>query len=164
LPNSLISGVRLKKSKLVEISTGIKPASLFMRLENSQSKFKLQASQLINLFGYFIDLRKQTLNSFFSRIEGLSLKRDIKREHKNLKDLSVRLKKSYEINIKNFEIRLQSIDRLRETLGYRQTLDRGYAVIRSGDSVITDKAKALHLSDLSIEFRDGDLPVKKVKD
>jgi exodeoxyribonuclease VII large subunit len=164
LPNSLISGVKLKKSKLVEISTGIKPASLFMRLENSQSKFKLQASQLINLFGYFIDLRKQTLNSFFSRIEGLSLKRDIKREHKNLKDLSVRLKKSYEINIKNFEIRLQSIDRLRETLGYRQTLDRGYAVIRSGDSVITDKAKALHLSDLSIEFRDGDLPVKKVKD
>ena len=107
--------------------------------------------------------RKQTLSSIFSRIESLSLKRDIQREHKNLKDLSLRLKKAYDIRVKDLGTKLQSIDRLRETLGYRQTLDRGYAVIRSNDSVITDKSKALQLTDLVIEFRDGDLPVKKVK-
>ena len=67
------------------------------------------------------------------------------------------------MRVKDLGIKLQSIDRLRETLGYRQTLDRGYSVIRSNDKVITDKAKALPLTDLVIEFRDGDLPVKKVK-
>ena len=163
LPTSLSSSVRLKKSRLVEISTGIKPASLFMRLENSRSKFDLQSRQLINLFAHFIVLKKQTLSSFFLRIESLSLKRDIQQEQKNLKDLSFRLKKAYDIIAKDLGTKLQSIDRLRETLGYRQTLDRGYAIIRSSDSVITDKSKTLHLTDLIIEFRDGELPVEKVK-
>lgn len=163
LPTSLSSSVRLKKSRLVEISTGIKPASLFMRLENSRSKFDLQSRQLKNLFAHFIVLKKQTLSSFFLRIESLSLKRDIQQEQKNLKDLSFRLKKAYDIIAKDLGTKLQSIDRLRETLGYRQTLDRGYAIIRSSDSVITDKSKTLHLTDLIIEFRDGELPVEKVK-
>ena len=163
LPTSLSSSVRLKKSRLVEISTGIKPASLFMRLENSRSKFDLQSRQLKNLFAHFIVLKKQTLSSFFLRIESLSLKRDIQQEQKNLKDLSFRLKKAYDIIAKGLGTKLQSIDRLRETLGYRQTLDRGYAIIRSSDSVITDKSKTLHLTDLIIEFRDGELPVEKVK-
>jgi exodeoxyribonuclease VII large subunit len=108
-------------------------------------------------------LKKQTLSSFFLRLESLSLKRDIQQEQKNLKDLSFRLKKAYDIIAKDLGIKLQSIDRLRETLGYRQTLDRGYAIIRSSDSVITDKSKTLHLTDLIIEFRDGELPVEKVK-
>ena len=163
LPTSLSSSVRLKKSKLVEISTGIKPASLFMRLENSRSKFDLQSRQLTNLFAHFIVLKKQTLSSLFLRIESLSLKRDIQQEQKNLKDLSFRLKKAYDIIAKDLGTKLQSIDRLRETLGYRQTLDRGYAIIRSSDSVITDKSKTLHLTDLIIEFRDGELLVEKVK-
>ena len=163
LPSSLSSTVRLKKSRLLEISTGIKPVSLFMRLENSRGKLDLQAKQLVNLFGHFIDLRKQTLSSLFSRIESLSLIRDIQREHKSLKDLSLRLKKAYDIRVKDLGTKLQSIDRLRETLGYRQTLDRGYAVIRSSDSVITDKSRTLHLTDLVIEFRDGELSVKKDK-
>jgi exodeoxyribonuclease VII large subunit len=134
-----------------------------MRLENSRGKFELQAKQLTNLFGYFINLRKQTLSSFFSRIESLSLKRDIERQQKNLTDLSLRLKKAFDIRTKDLGTKLQSIDRLRETLGYRQTLDRGYAVIRSNDGVITDKSKTWDLTDLVIEFRDGELPVKKVK-
>ena len=134
-----------------------------MRLENSRGKFDLQTRQLKSLLGYFIDLRKQALSSNFSRIKRLSLKRDIQRQHKNLKDLSLSFKKAYDIRVKDLGIKLHSIDRLRETLGYRQTLERGYAVIRSKDSVITDKSETLHLTDLVIEFRDGDLPVKKVK-
>ena len=164
LPISLTSGVKLKKSRLFELSTGIKPTSLIMRLENSQSKFELQAKQLKTLLGYCIDLRKQTLGSLFSRIENLSLKREILHEQKNLKDLSLRVRKAYETSLTNLETKLQAIDRLRETLGYRETLNRGYAVIRSGDNVITEKAKALYETNLSIEFWDGELPIKNIKD
>lgn len=164
LPISLTSGVKLKKSRLFELSTGIKPTSLIMRLENSQSKFELQAKQLKTLLGYCIDSRKQTLGSLFSRIENLSLKREILHEQKNLKDLSLRVRKAYETSLTNLETKLQAIDRLRETLGYRETLNRGYAVIRSGDNVITEKAKALYETNLSIEFRDGELPIKNIKD
>ena len=164
LPISLTSSVKLKKSRLFELSTGIKPTSLIMRLENSQSKFELQAKQLKTLLGYCIDLRKQTLGSLFSRIENLSLKREILHEQKNLKDLSLRVRKAYETSLTNLETKLQAIDRLRETLGYRETLNRGYAVIRSGDNVITEKAKALYETNLSIEFWDGELPIKNIND
>ena len=164
LPISLTSGVKLKKSRLFELSTGIKPTSLIMRLENSQSKFELQAKQLKTLLGYCIDLRKQNLSSLFSRIESLSLKREILHEQKNLKDLSLRVRKAYETSLTNLETKLQAIDRLRETLGYRETLNRGYAVIRSGDNVITEKAKALYETNLSIEFWDGELPIKNLND
>ena len=149
---------------MFELSTGIKPTSLIMRLENSQSKFELQAKQLKTLLGYYIDLRKQTLGSLFSRIESLSLKREILHEQKNLKDLSLRIRKAYEMSLTNLETKLQAIDRLRETLGYRETLNRGYAVIRSGDDVITEKAKALYETNLSIEFWDGELPIKNLND
>ena len=164
LPISLTSSVKLKKSRLFELSTGIKPTSLIMRLENSQSKFELQAKQLKTLLGYYIDLRKQTLGSLFSRIESLALKREILHEQKNLKDLSLRIRKAYEMSLTNLETKLQAIDRLRETLGYRETLNRGYAVIRSGDNVITEKAKALYETNLSIEFWDGELPIKNLND
>ena len=164
LPISLTSSVKLKKSRLFELSTGIKPTSLIMRLENSQSKFELQAKQLKTLLGYYIDLRTQTLGALFSRIESLSLKREILHEQKNLKDLSLRIRKAYEMSLTNLETKLQAIDRLRETLGYRETLNRGYAVIRSGDNVITEKAKALYETNLSIEFWDGELPIKNLND
>ena len=55
-PISLTSSVKLKKSRLFELSTGIKPTSLIMRLENSQSKFELQAKQLKTLLSYYICL------------------------------------------------------------------------------------------------------------
>lgn len=51
--------------------------------------------------------------------------------------------------------RLESLDRLRETLGYRETLRRGYAVVRDGDVLVTDVAGAKRASALEIEFGDG---------
>jgi len=50
---------------------------------------------------------------------------------------------------------LVACDRLRETLGYRETLRRGYAVVRSGQALITNVAKAEAAKSLEIEFADG---------
>lgn len=60
--------------------------------------------------------------------------------------------------------RLDGLERLRQTLGYRATLQRGYAVIRdaAGGAVIADQAKASQLSGIEIEFRDGRLAATPV--
>lgn len=55
--------------------------------------------------------------------------------------------------------RLDGLERLRTTLGYKQTLARGYAVIRSGEAVLTAKAQAEAEALLEIEFADGRLGV-----
>jgi exodeoxyribonuclease VII large subunit len=53
--------------------------------------------------------------------------------------------------------RLDALDRIRVTLGYRETLKRGYAVVRGDGAVVTSKAGAETASALEIEFRDGRL-------
>ena len=57
--------------------------------------------------------------------------------------------------------KLQSLDRLRETLGYVETLRRGYAVVRGDGAVVTNVAAAGKAAALEIEFADGRLSVSK---
>ncbi|MBL9051372.1 MAG: exodeoxyribonuclease VII large subunit [Tabrizicola sp.] len=64
--------------------------------------------------------------------------------------------------------RLEALDRTRVTLGYAETLKRGYAVVRGDGAVVTSKAGAEKAVALEIEFRDGKLalgarPGKKAK-
>jgi exodeoxyribonuclease VII large subunit len=51
--------------------------------------------------------------------------------------------------------RLEALDRTRQTLGYAQTLKRGYAVVRGDGAVVTGKAGAEKALVLEIEFQDG---------
>ncbi|MEL6549097.1 MAG: exodeoxyribonuclease VII large subunit [Pseudomonadota bacterium] len=53
--------------------------------------------------------------------------------------------------------RLTALDRLRETLSYKATLERGYAVVRSGGAVVTRKAQVKPAEPIEIEFADGRL-------
>ena len=62
-------------------------------------------------------------------------------------------------NVGGLKARLASLERLRETLGYKATLNRGYTVIRSGDAVITTTKQAKISKVLQIEFSDGRISV-----
>ena len=53
--------------------------------------------------------------------------------------------------------RLEALDRTRQTLGYAQTLQRGFAVVRGEGQVVTTKAGAERSASLEIEFADGKL-------
>ncbi|PTE12823.1 exodeoxyribonuclease VII large subunit [Pseudogemmobacter blasticus] len=55
--------------------------------------------------------------------------------------------------------RLEAVDRTRLTLGYAETLKRGFAVVRAGGHVLTRRAEAEGRPALEIEFADGRLPV-----
>ncbi len=57
------------------------------------------------------------------------------------------------------QARLEALDRLRETLGYVETLKRGYAVVRGDGNVVTGKAAAEQAHELEIEFADGRVTV-----
>ncbi len=55
--------------------------------------------------------------------------------------------------------RIAGFDRLLRTLGYKETLARGYAVVRAGENVVTRVAAAKAAEALEIEFSDGRLDV-----
>ena len=57
---------------------------------------------------------------------------------------------------------------MRQTLGYTETLKRGFAVVRAEGTVVTTKAAAETAASLEIEFQDGRLtlgarPARKPK-
>ena len=54
---------------------------------------------------------------------------------------------------------LNSLDRLRETLGYKETLNRGYSVIRADGVVVTSTAEVIDKAELEVEFKDGRIGV-----
>jgi exodeoxyribonuclease VII large subunit len=55
--------------------------------------------------------------------------------------------------------RLAALDRVRETAGYEATLTRGYAVVWSGEHVVTDTEAAREAASLSLQFADGRVEV-----
>lgn len=57
--------------------------------------------------------------------------------------------------IEAWQQKLSRLDRLRETLGYQATLERGYAVVWAGDQVVTTQKAAKDAGPLDIQFKDG---------
>lgn len=78
---------------------------------------------------------------------------------RDLERLSERLEAAPVARFARAKDRLEALDRMRVTLGYAETLKRGYAVVRGDGAVVTTKAGAEKAAALEIEFRDGRLPV-----
>lgn len=58
--------------------------------------------------------------------------------------------------VERWRDRLDGLERLRETLGYEATIERGYAVVRNMDGAVLSTAKAASSAGpLDIQFKDG---------
>ncbi len=75
----------------------------------------------------------------------------------DLAHLSARLEAAPQAQVMSLQQRLDALDRTRLTLGYHQTLKRGFAVVRGDGCVVTGKAGAEAAAMLEIEFHDGKL-------
>jgi exodeoxyribonuclease VII large subunit len=83
--------------------------------------------------------------------------RDIGRDRERLAALDSRLQAAPGRRLADLVARLEQTDRTRLTLGYRETLKRGFAVVRGEGQVVTTKAGAERSASLEIEFADGKL-------
>lgn len=85
--------------------------------------------------------------------------RDRARAHADLEGLEDRMMRAANARLVAQSERLTALDRMRQTLGYRETLKRGYAVVRGDDKLLTNRAAAEAAKGLEIEFHDGRLAV-----
>jgi exodeoxyribonuclease VII large subunit len=115
-------------------------------------------------------LSPAALNAQTRRVRGeldrLARRLDPSREARRLSDarmrldsLAARLDRAADQALAIRREQLGALDRLHRTLGYTETLKRGYAVVRAGKSVITTEVAARGHSALEIEFADGKLAV-----
>ncbi|EEE38100.1 exodeoxyribonuclease VII, large subunit [Rhodobacteraceae bacterium KLH11] len=135
LPNALIRGVQTRRVKLLDSAAHLRP------------------STLRNL----VATRRDRWHNLSSRLSLRPIQRELTTRRDTLNRLTERLNTAQITRLDRLHQQLDATDRLRETLSYKATLERGYAVIRAGDHVLTRKAQAEKHTTFEIEFADGTL-------
>lgn len=90
-----------------------------------------------------------------ARLSVQQINRDVTLKRDRLEQVSQRLANAQSAVMSGYKQHLESNARLLQTLGYTSTLERGYAVVRSGETVVTSKADAEKATHLEIQFADG---------
>jgi exodeoxyribonuclease VII large subunit len=103
--------------------------------------------------------RRDALRRTALRLQPALLTRDLRQRRQATATLGQRLVTLASTRTDRLRARLDGLEKLHETLGYRATLARGYAVIRAEGAVITRRADAATAPTLEIEFTDGKLSV-----
>jgi exodeoxyribonuclease VII large subunit len=103
-----------------------------------------------------VDVLGERLRPALVRVIG-EAERTARRGREALVPLAARLEAAPLARFRALEQRLEALDRTRATLGYAETLRRGYAVVRGDGAVVTSKAGAEKALALEIEFADGRL-------
>ena len=138
LPAALIRSVQLRRVALSDHAGALRPALLRRAIQTERRNLATAADRL-------------SLDRF---------RLDLERKNRDLATLSRRLSDAGQRQITAWRQRTQELDRLRLTLGYEATLQRGYAVVRDeSGAVLTTKAEAASARALEIQFADGRLPV-----
>ena len=133
LPDALTRAAQVKRLRLSEISGSLRPAALARLIGEAQSK----------------------LSERTNRLRPDLLSRDIERKKSDLAQIAGRLGRVSQGQVDSWRKRMDALERIRQTLGYKETLNRGYAVVRGDGDVVTSKAKAKKSAVLEIEFQDG---------
>ncbi|MDV4166859.1 exodeoxyribonuclease VII large subunit [Rhodovulum sp. FJ3] len=102
---------------------------------------------------------RQRQDRLKTRLTPEVITRDVTRKRTDLNRLSDRLTRVGTVNNDRLRARLETLNRMRNSLGYEETLKRGYAVVWDGDAVVTTAARAAEASDLQIQFADGKMSV-----
>lgn len=79
--------------------------------------------------------------------------------HIRLESASARLKRAFAATTGTQRDRLNAAERMRQTLGYTETLKRGYAVMRGDGDVVTNTKAAAKAGILEVEFADGRMQI-----
>ena len=80
-----------------------------------------------------ISQRKERLAGLSARVRSGPLKERVTRQAEDLNRIAPRLDRTYRAHLSALSERLEGLERMRISLGYKKTLERGYAVVRQQD-------------------------------
>lgn len=143
LPGALQAAATRKRSGFNAIAGRVHAGLLTRFLEVERARLSDRAARLAPAFARLLR-------------DGARARQDAREKLSARQDQMVR---AMGLRLTALSDRLQALDRTRLTLGYRETLRRGYAVVRGDGQIVTSQANAADAATLEIEFHDGRLPV-----
>ncbi|PIL17667.1 hypothetical protein P775_23740, partial [Puniceibacterium antarcticum] len=155
LPAALIRSVQTRRVRLSERAGSLRPALLHRAVEGEARRLEDRAGRLDPALLRLITARREALGRRSDRLSLRPIQRDLGVKRERLGALSRRFDEAASGQLAELRRKLDALDRLRETLSYKATLERGYAVVRGDGHVVTGKTAAAQASGLEIEFADG---------
>ncbi len=156
--SALARGLEQRRQRLRDLARALpRPESLLadrvQRLDNLAMRLPMGLANLAH--------RKRALlvRAGAERLQPKTLLQDIQRKSREVLMLSSRLTPSLARNITQPRQQLTALSRTLDTLSYRKTLERGYAVIHSQNGIVTRSKQAKKEKDLEIEFADDKVAV-----
>ncbi|NVJ95158.1 MAG: exodeoxyribonuclease VII large subunit [Marivivens sp.] len=155
LDNALRDFTRQKRLNLTEASAHLRPSVLTNRIAEQNRRLDDRSARLAPALSRGTRQQRRDFTALTSRIRPSALKEKTALFSERLIPLARRLTDHANRDLADRKAKLIALDRLRLTLGYESTLQRGYAVIRDGDKVITTTKEAKSANALEIQFADG---------
>lgn len=161
LPRALSQGLGLQRNRLATLAAAIRPNALARLGTQSRERLVERERRLQLAFeraNIQARLRLQGLDQrLVPAMERLLADHERRNREASLRlaALDQRLQAAPGVILAQLRERLAARERLRLTLGYENTLRRGYAVVRSEGTVLTSRADAARAPSLEIEFHDG---------
>ncbi|NNJ69081.1 MAG: exodeoxyribonuclease VII large subunit [Boseongicola sp.] len=153
LPRALRQTVERRAAKLSEFTRALRPGTLRARLKNEETRLDDWSRRLGPALIRGVDRRRDRLNALHLRTAPLSQK--LERQRKDFNVLAPKLEAAFTSQITRASEKIDALDRVRRSIGYEETLKRGYSVVRAGETIVTGADAAKSASSLEIQFRDG---------
>ncbi len=153
LPAALIRSVQTRRVALSHSAGALRPSLLRSLISNEKRQLSGQVARLAPALSRSTDNKKARLNAL--RLSASPIAADLARKARDLRALEQRLSHAANAQTNVWANKLSALGRLRDTLGYKETLKRGYAVVRSHGAVVTSSAAARAADNLEIQFADG---------
>lgn len=90
-----------------------------------------------------------------ARLRPAHLKEKADRQRRDFNALSPKLNGAFALGLSRASEKVDALDRVRRSIGYEETLQRGYSVVRAGETIVTGADAAKSAQALEIQFRDG---------
>ena len=155
LTRSLERMVERKRARLSELSGAVRPRVLTARIASETTRLDDRAQRLAPGLSRAVLRKRDRLEAVTARLRPEPIAQRVDRQKRELDRLAPRVVAMYRARLAAMGDRLEALERMRKSLGYEATLQRGYAVVRVGDEVITTAGAAKEAGALEIEFRDG---------
>jgi len=157
LPTALTQAIGRKKLTLSESAGALKPTLLTRGLKDDSRRIDDFGKRLGPALQRRVDDNSRSLKASVGRLRVEVIQKDLSRKATDLHRTVQRLSDVGTTSIRRAKDRISALDRLRETLGYKETLARGYAVVRADGDLVTTQKQAAQAGALEIEFADGRL-------
>ena len=155
LPAALNRAIATKQLVLTKNAAALRPSVLTRLLAENNRQFATLTDRVDPALQGRISKAQDTLDRVAQGLRADVISKDIMRKSDRLDQLVARLQSRAQAAQAARVAQLDTLARISETLGYHETLKRGYAVVRGDGVVVTSTAQVKAASAVEIEFADG---------